>query len=154
MYNIYVIYISTCNYWLFGPTGDRVVDLLNLLENRYQFINPEGTEYIIFQCFWRYDRYNSNIYFPFSSGFGLYQPLREIYGWWTAKCSTMFTSYPLTLSACHLVLSYSWIKLYRGSRKTLKLQLLKQSNELKHTGKLFRTKSNRQAEWQFSVGLL
>ena len=42
MYNVYVKHISACNYWFFGPSGGTVVDLPNLLENRYQFINPVG----------------------------------------------------------------------------------------------------------------
>ena len=39
-------------------------------------------------CFWRSDKSKSNIYFPFS----LILSLREISGFWSPKCFTMFSS--------------------------------------------------------------
>ncbi len=50
-------------------------------------------------CFWSPDECKSNIHSSFGSVFGLHQLLREVSGSLAAKCSTLFTSSSLNLSA-------------------------------------------------------
>lgn len=56
-------------------------------------------------CFRPTDQYKSNTQSPFNSVFVLHQLLREISDSLAVKCSTMSTSWSLTLLVCGLVLS-------------------------------------------------